>query len=877
MTQAPTPPTPTSTPRFSIVTAVYNVERYLPEFIDSLERQTFGLDQVEVIVVDDGSSDGSLRLLEEWAARRPGTVHVFTQPNAGQGAARNAGMARATGEWVTFPDPDDVVDDNYLQTVHDFLEVNPTADMVAANRWLWYESDGRLVNRHPLETFFRYDRLVDLNEAESRFHGSAPAAFFRLSVIREHELSYDVRIRPNFEDGHFCSLYLLHSENPKVGFLRSTRYRYRKRDDQSSSLGTSLTHPGRYTDVFTYGYEAILDRAEELRGEIPVWLKHFICYEIAGYFQAAQNNSVSTLTEGPLVEAFHDHVRAVLARVDPAKTLSTREFEVSGQARVVTMHAYGDAPWRDDSVLFDRVDTAQGLVRARYRYTGPAPVEVVHIGDRPSAPRHAKTRDITLYGRTLMHERILWVRFKPDVRIRLDGQWAKVVFEQQLPVPPTKVAPIMVTNMLLKKRRGDYDPERFVPQTRQDKLYRVLGEARLAKRRYADAWVFLDRIHDAGDSGEILFKHVRAQHPEINAWFVVTRSSPDYARLKSEGYGDRLVAHGSTHWRALMANCANVLSSHADAPVMAPPEIVAFMEPKWRFTFLQHGVIKDDLSRWLNYKKIDVFVTSTVPEHASIAGDHTTYPFSTKETVLTGLPRFDRLLEMGRGFPTSERDLVLLTPTWRQWLVEDLAIGSQERHLGRTVLESDFVRQWVGLLKDPELARACAEAGVTLAFLPHPNLQKLLEQLDLPDHVTTLSYEGNDVQEYFARARVLVTDYSSIAFNAAYLERPVVYFQFDADVVLSGAHVGQRGYFDYERDGFGPVTPDRQSTVGAIREALAHGGDPLPTYHRRIEATFPQRDGGCCERVVQAVLRASLPDTDTSPVPAPPAVVRVEG
>ncbi len=52
-----------------------------------------------------------------------------------------------------------------------------------------------------------------------------------------------------------------------------------------------------------------------------------------------------------------------------------------------------------------------------------------------------------------------------------------------------------------------------------------------------------------------------------------------------------------------MANCEHLLASHADEPVVKPPQIVEFIEPQWRFTFLQHGVIKDDLSRWLNYKE----------------------------------------------------------------------------------------------------------------------------------------------------------------------------------------------------------------------------------------------------------------------------------
>jgi hypothetical protein len=391
------------------------------------------------------------------------------------------------------------------------------------------------------------------------------------------------------------------------------------------------------------------------------------------------------------------------------------------------------------------------------------------------------------------------------------------------------------------------------------------------RRKYAASWVLMDRIHDAGDSGEILFKHLREHHPDINAWFVLEKSSSDFERLRKEGYADRLVPHGTRQWRMLMANCEHLLSSHADAPIMNPPRIVSFTEPQWRFTFLQHGVIKDDLSRWLNYKKIDLFVTSTIPEHDSIAGDHTAYPFTTKETILTGLPRFDRLRQIGDRFPVEDRDLVLLTPTWRQWLVQDLAEGSQERHLGSAVLDSQFVREWVGLLHDPDLKTACDRAGVQLGFLPHPNLQKLLPQLDIPSHVATLTYDGTDVQELFARARVLVTDYSSIAFNAAYLERPVVYFQFDAAEVLSGAHVGNPGYFDYVRDGFGPVERERGATVEAIASALADGGRSTPADQARVDATFPHRDGGCSERVVQAVLASVKRDRGTTQVPTPGA------
>ncbi len=153
---------------------------------------------------------------------------------------------------------------------------------------------------------------------------------------------------------------------------------------------------------------------------------------------------------------------------------------------------------------------------------------------------------------------------------------------------------------------------RYLPKTTQDKVLRRIVHSPPVRKKYARSWVLMDRIHNAGDSGEILFKHIRENHPSINAWFVLEKGTADFERLRKEGYGDRLVAHGSRQWLNLMANCEHLLASHADAPVINPPRIQEFTEPQWRFTFLQHGVIKDDLSRWLNYKKIDLFVTSTV-------------------------------------------------------------------------------------------------------------------------------------------------------------------------------------------------------------------------------------------------------------------------
>ncbi len=861
----------------SIVSAVYNVARYLPGFLDSLEaQQAIDLARIEIIAVDDGSTDDSLSVLRDREQTTPLRLTVLTKPNGGQGSARNLGIRHASGEWITFPDPDDTFTPEYFAKVLSFVTAHPEAEMLGTNRLVDFEATGEIKDSHPLRHLFTEDRVVNLDLEPMYFQGAAPSTFVRRSRLLETGVRFDETIRPNFEDGHFCSAYLLTCTEPLVGFVSSAKYLYRRRADGSGAMQSSFMNPDRYTTVPRQGYLDVLRRGVERYGRAPEWLQNFILYELSWLFsQEVTTSGAATAAVGVVGEEFRGLLKEILGSIHPQviESFQVRRLPAALEPvwRQILLHGVHGEPWHSPCAVIERVDAQQGLAMVTHRFVGPEPEVVYASGGHGVRPTHTKLRSHVFFGAPLLRERIAWLPVDAALRVQVDGRLLEMRSEWPTPTT-TALEPLprkKTTNQSLLRIAVE-EPDRLLAAASRRAVKR-LAATPAARRKYAKAWVLMDRIDNADDSAEHLFVYLRENRPNVNAWFTVEAGTPDYVRLKAGRHGDRVVAHGSRSWQMVMLNADHLISSHIDNGIVRPPTIIQALKPgnpKWKFTFLQHGVIKDDLSRWLNRKAVDLFITSTPGEYASIVDDGSTYSYTGKEVKLTGLPRFDRLRRIARSLTPAEQNLVLVAPTWREWLhTPRESATAHHRVVREDFTDTGYAINWLDVLHSTELERIAKEHGLRVGFLPHPNLQSILGSLDLPPHVEPLTFEGAGAQRLFASAAVLVTDYSSMAFNSAYVDRPVVYFQFDGELVRNGGHLGRAGYFDYERDGFGPVTLTVEDTVAAIGEIAARGNTLAPEYASRVEKTFVLRDGRCCERVTAEIEK--LQRRAPRPVPGP--------
>jgi hypothetical protein len=625
-----------------------------------------------------------------------------------------------------------------------------------------------------------------------------------------------------------------------------------------------------WADKATYGatlterYLRPLEEARARLNAVPRSLQQTILLDLQWYFSTdLRERAPTAVVTEPMAVEFHRLVREIMAHID-VEAIATLASSIASLEIRHALLSYKQLRCHSQ-VALDAYDADQGLLRLSYYLHGDRPSEAVQLDGEARDPIYSKYRACNFFRRTLLYERILWVdiRSAETISVRLDGAHEALTVESPAFISPATSNPPHEGAILQRVRSSLKPPCKAIRQTLPTglqglkvRLVHSIARCPFIRQKFANAWVFVDRIESADDNAEHLYRWVRSHHPEINAWFVLLRSAWDWERLSQEGF--RLISPG---WlsKLLVLNSEQIISSHTDYRDGKFSRELYGSLMNWRFAFLQHGVIKDDLSHWLSNQPFDLFLTTSPAEHASIVADDTPYTYTDREVRRTGLPRHDALQRAAEATPQSHIDLLLVMPTWRGSLVDNRAAERGVQDLMVAFGQSEYAKRWHALLSNDELRELSLRYRKTIAFMPHPNAVPFVEAFNLPAYVQIITAQTSDVRNTFCRTSVFITDYTSVAFTMAFLRRIVFYYQFDREAFYGGGHNWREGYFNYERDGFGPVATNEDQLMGDLRAHFAHGARLDPEYLSRMERAMPERDSRSCERTFQSILDIRKP------------------
>ncbi|MCT3030030.1 CDP-glycerol glycerophosphotransferase family protein [Pediococcus parvulus] len=322
----------------------------------------------------------------------------------------------------------------------------------------------------------------------------------------------------------------------------------------------------------------------------------------------------------------------------------------------------------------------------------------------------------------------------------------------------------------------------------------------LAKRieKEDNVWLIGEKSNKAQDNGFFFFRYLRENHPEINAYYVIDEESLDRRNFTSMEHVIRF--NSAEHFR--VAYLAQVICGTHDYKILLPTVNHDFLKLiKAKIVFLQHGVLGtknliDINGRMFDTFYADVFVTSSEREKKITTND---LGYPKKSVIVSGLPRFDRLFTPG----TTVKKQILIIPTWRDWLRDDEAFE-----------KSNYLEVYNSLINHPHFKKL-ADEGYNILFCLHPNAQKFLHYFNIPGYITPISQGEAMVQDLIKESCLMITDYSSVGIDFSFLDKSVIYYEFDQVRFL-----GKKGsHLNLERDLPGDVVYTENQVIESMKAA----------------------------------------------------------
>lgn len=351
-------------------------------------------------------------------------------------------------------------------------------------------------------------------------------------------------------------------------------------------------------------------------------------------------------------------------------------------------------------------------------------------------------------------------------------------------------------------------------------------------------WLVSEHGYEARDNGYSFFKYMRTTHKEMNCYYAIDFDSSDFKKVNKFG---NVIKFGSFKHFAYYCGARYIISSKTQG--FCPSYYLTLLRKKihlWgKYIFLQHGITKDD-QKFLYKKsaKIDLFICGAKPEYDDIKKH---YGYKEGEVSYTGFARFDDY------FGLETKNQILVMPTWRRY-AENVKFE-----------DTDYFKTWSAFINSDEINEMLSKKNITMYFYMHPQFKQYSNLFKTSQsNIVVLPFDKCDLQVLIRESSMFITDFSSLAFDFGYMNRPVIYYQYDEEEYFKGHYI--KGYFDYRRDGFGPVCNSYEQVIKSLTNIVDSRFSLSNQFQKNINRFFPLFDNNNSKRIYDQILKLEIKD-----------------
>ena len=879
--------------------AAYNSENYISSAIESIINQSLDFKRnIQIIIIDDSSTDHTANVGRYYQEEYPDNIlFLRNDKNYGPAYSRNRGLGHAQGEFINFLDSDDYITEYAFSQALELFKKHDEIDIVSMPIYYFGSRQGE----HPLNYKFHKTQVINLNEKPEYPQLSGASSFFRSSKLKDYKFEESLQIS---EDPLLINHMLL--DNPNIGFLDGSAYYYRKHDNQRSLISSSSNRKFFYTSRLDDYFLKLIQISLEKCGEVPKFIQHVLMYDLQWIFEIKKVDYILSRDE---IIALYAKLIKILSYIDNDVIFFQKSIPGTLKAHILLLKKYDVKYLKDktdieingcshvkelelDKINIDicQVDGDELYILGYFTTFTIEPNIQVKINDEKVIPvkllSFPQRDNYSLnfnYG--FNHNFEVSVPIEDGMKISFEIKQGHLILEYNKTSRLSEISGYMLSEKYLVVDNGEYIS--VVNRTfsnivkneistlknmllerdqgwRTGVILRLLYFIYYPFYRDKRIWIFMDLPYRADDNAYQLFKYVvEVNDQDIEKYFAISKHdyevndveimankyrsssnifkirrllglgtpSSEYQKIADIGFE---ISYSSLRHRLLSLFAEVIVSSNPDNNIIYPfwgnfQHISGFVKSKT--VFLQHGVTKDDTSDWLNKydKNLDLIVTVSDKERQSFIDYN--YGYSDDLIKVLGFPRFDYLKKLG-----SSNEIVIM-PTWRRHYdnLED-----------KTFVRTDFFKEFNRLLNDKDLIEFLKSEGYSLVFKPHPNLNKFIHLFDRNDEVDFIDESYSDI---FNHSSLLITDYSSVAFDFAYIEKPLIYYHYAKDYHFNV----DSAYFDYGEMGFGPVAETYEELKNDIISYVLNGCEMEDEYIQRVEKFFKFRDRENSKRVYDAI------------------------
>ena len=729
--------------QISVIVPSYNVEEYLEDCVNSLINQTLGINNIEIVIVDDCSTDGSLQIARRYEENYPSIKVIQHHINLGSAAARNSGLELASAKYITFVDADDFISDNVCKYAVEKLE-NTQCDLFLYE-YDYYSESGKKYPRNPSARLFSSEYEIDNIQL-------FPEIIFATSVcnkVFKKDNVQTIRFEASRIEDVLFSTESLFKAN-KVFISNKCKYFYRKRE-ASGAISKTDTY---FSDKRNYQDHLMVNsKMNDLKLKYPQYA------EMIDWFNA--------------------------------RSLQPFLYNIMGNS------------------LFSHNEKKEFFYKSK-QILKSIQLETINKIDNPVARSNILAVQKSVFFKFFSRVMILKVKNK----VCRTGRRTLNITEKLF-----KISSIFFFVML-------------------SQIFRLFP-------RYRNVWLVTERGDEAQDNGFSFFKFMRENYPEINTYFLIDGvSTVEKGKLKQY---DNIIRYKGIMHKILFCVADRLITAHRGTVeawnYRLYKKYFGWLAPRQKYVFLQHGITKDNVSDVLGKENtsFDLFITGAKPEYEYIKS---TFGYNPSEVAYTGFARFDELHNV------QSNRTILLMPTWRK----ELAWHASKEERERSFQISEYYLRYQSVLNNKQLDELLSHHNYKLVFQLHHEMSCFADHFtSSSDNIIINNVKETDVQNLIRTSSVLITDYSSVFFDFAYMGKPILYYQFDYDE-FSSKHY-RKGYFDYKRDGFGPVISNEDALIEHLRTVLEKPETERQSdYQKRVDEFFVLRDQENCKRIYNSIL-----------------------